>query len=491
MADLDSIEQLLTDLNARIEQTPEPMTEEQVRTLVQTALDTAMSDPDGEFYRKMRFGGGGDSRLIGTKFARWNLGAADIEFLYDMQTSLKGQKKVGDGFHQGPSEELERAFKAVSDAYHLPMEEVRRIDRQAIDDVFPRINKRNIDQYEAAVRAMDSAETGYGLQLIGAQYVGDLWEAARPLSRVFSQINSFEMLHPTAYLPVEVDFPEMLFVGESTTYNASNYATSKTGSNRVAVSAKKFVIHQMWSGEMEEDSIIPYLPFLRRQATLAIAHYSDSLVINGDTTGTATDNINLDDDTPAATKHYLALDGIRHACLVDNTANSLAVGGAVTWDALIGQRRRMLDRTYLHDWGHPNDPGDLIYLSDPETGDAIAKMDEVVTVDKFGPSATVLTGQVARIGQNPLITSVALQLTEADGKVSKTGSNNVKGQVLAFNRRGATIGWRRRIKFETERLPATDQTRLVYSMRLGMGRFTPTGAASGIEWSDLLYNITL
>jgi len=44
---------------------------------------------------------------------------------------------------------------------------------------------------------------------------------------------------------------------------------------------------------------------------------------------------------------------------------------------------------------------------------------------------------------------------------------------------------------ETERLPATDQTRLVYSLRLGFGRFTPTGAASGIEAAAILRNISL
>jgi hypothetical protein len=42
---------------------------------------------------------------------------------------------------------------------------------------------------------------------------------------------------------------------------------------------------------------------------------------------------------------------------------------------------------------------------------------------------------------------------------------------------------------ETERLPATDQTRLVYSLRLGFGRFSPTGAASAIEAAAALFNL--
>jgi len=75
--------------------------------------------------------------------------------------------------------------------------------------------------------------------------------------------------------------------------------------------------------------------------------------------------------------------------------------------------------------------------------------------------------------------------------VSNTGANNTKGQVVAFNRRGCVLGWRRMVQLETERLPATDQTRIVYSLRNGFGRFTPTGAASGIKWTAAHRNITL
>ena len=62
---------------------------------------------------------------------------------------------------------------------------------------------------------------------------------------------------------------------------------------------------------------------------------------------------------------------------------------------------------------------------------------------------------------------------------------------MTFNRRGFVAGWRRRVKIETERLPATDQTRIVASLRLGFSRFTPTGSASGIEAADVIYNISL
>ena len=134
---------------------------------------------------------------------------------------------------------------------------------------------------------------------------------------------------------------------------------------------------------------------------------------------------------------------------------------------------------------------DVVYVSDPETADQIALIDEYLTVDKYGPNATIFNGEAGAIAGHPHVSSIAMSKTEADGKVSTTGANNIKGQVATFNRRGYKVGWRRRVMVETERLPARDQTRIVYSLRLGFGRFTPTGAASGIESAAVLYDISL
>lgn len=462
--------------------------EAQIAALREQFGDLLAQTPDDHpFARKMRFGGD-EPKLLGTKFSRWGLGPSDVEFLHDVTTAAQRS-----GLGTGPSEELKQAFQSVSAAVYVPDEEIRKIDQRAIDGLFPRMPKETRQYRQAradAQRAMDTAESGYGSQLIGAQYVGDLWEAARPESRVFGLIDSFEMTDPTAYLPVEVDVPEMQFVAESTANNSSNYGTVKTGSNRVTVTAKKFVIHQMWSGEMEEDSIIPFVPFLRRQAALGIAHYSDALVLNGDTTNAGTGNINLVDADPADTKYYLAFDGIRHAALVDNTANDVDAGGALDVGDFGLLRATMVDSANIVDWGHPNVTDDLVYVADPGTADAAQALPAVLLWKQYNNIGSVLNGEVGRIIGHPIISSMAMSRTDATGNVSTTGGNNVKGQMIAFNRRAFKVGWRRRIRVETERIPATDQNRIVYSMRLGFGRFSATGAASGIEAAAVLTNIT-
>lgn len=486
--DENTIDEVVRDVGQKMDALEQRFSEDNIETVVRATIEQVGDDP--EFVRKIRFAGG-DPRLAGSKYGRLGLGVADIEMLHSILTTARDTPRVESS---GPSEELENAFRAVSEARYMDVVDAYQADLRKLEEMH-NSGALDVAGFKRAVtalqstRAMDTAESGYGSQLVGAQYVADLWAGARAESRVQALINQFPMTAPTAYLPIEADLPELLFVAENTANNSSDYDTSKTGSNRVQVDAKKFVLHQMWSGELEEDSIIPLLPFLRRQAQFALAHYGDSLVLNGDTTNAATGNINLDDADPADTKHYLAFDGIRHVSIVDATGQGTDASAALTYAKLTALRGDCIDRTYLFDWGHPSDPTDFVFVADPETVDAISQLDEVITVDKFGPGATVLAGQQARIGMNPLISSIALSLTEADGKVSTTGSNNTQGQVVAFNRRGFALGIRRQVRVETERLPGRDQTRLVYSMRLGFGRFSPTGAAAGIKSTALLYNI--
>ena len=489
--------ELLTEINTRLAALGESVSEERLKNLVNTQLQLLLSD--NTFARKMRFAQP-DAKLSGSKYARWGITMQDIEWLYDVQMALRGQPQTKEGsatgFFTGPSTELQNAFKVISDAYYLPEDEVKKIDQRAIDDLFPRIPlavfrgadrdlaKRGAWQetqaYQAAMQAiygggfgegargtneMDTAQSGFGSQLIGAQYVADLWAAARQESRVFGLIDTFEMTSPTAYLPVEVNFPEMLYVSETATDlpYANLYAFSKTGSQRVQANAKKFIINQLWSGEMEEDSIIPFVPFIRRQAQLALGYYSDSLVVNGDTVTAGTANINSDDAAPTSTKHYLAADGIRKVGLVDNTANSKDLAGPITLAALNDVAGRMIDTTNLADWGHPNDPSDLAHLCDPVTADKIGLMDEMVVWKQYNKQ-TLLNGQIGDILGRPIISTIAIPRTDTDGKYTTTSptTNNTKGTVATFNRRGIKAGWRRRVKMETVRIVGTDQTHLIY-----------------------------
>lgn len=489
MSDQLTMEALGTEVRQRFDAIDtsinERLSDEKLGDILEKSFQRYLATDEGrEHVRKMRFGKS-DDKLVGSKYARLGMDVSDVEMLFDLTQSAHA-RGLSDN---GPTDELRNTFKAVSKGEYKDTTAIRSEGERYLTDEF-KSGRMSAAGYERALRAMDTAESGYGQQLVGAQYSRDLWKGAEAVSRVFGLFRTFEMEHPTIYLPVQANMPTVYYVQESTVANSAAYRTTKTGSSRVQADAKKLLMRQIWSGELEEDSLIPFLPFIREEAARSWSFHLDSLALNGDTTDAATGNINQDDEDPVGDEHFLAFDGIRHAGLVDNTNNRSAMAGALTLTALKSQRQRMLDRTYKHDWSHPNDPSELAYIADPETCDQISFWDEFLTLDKMGAGATILNGQQGKVLTHPLIGSIAMPLTEADGKVSfDTPSNNIKGQLAAVNRRGMAFGWRRQTKVEVERLIGTDQTQMVWSTRLACGRFTPTGAASGIEWVDVVYDI--
>lgn len=339
------------------------------------------------------------------------------------------------------------------------------------------------------VRAMDTAETGFGLELIGAQYVGDLWVAARNLDSLVGEIRAIPMSAPVAYVPINGEIPEMLFVGENTASNSSAYATSKTPSNRVTLTAKKFTIQQMWSGELGEDSIIPFVPFLREMLALSAAQHLGSAYYNGDTTNAGTGNINSDDADPSDTKHYLAFDGIRHDWLVTTTGNGINQAAALDVANINVARGRLsgidddVDAAVKTvNWGR--NPRDLRLVADWSTYLNLLNSDKVVTVDKYGPNATIVTGELGSIYGIPIISPSYASKTEADGKASGTETSNTKGQITIFNPNAYLAGVRSEVQFYMDRVQGTDQFRIELYTRRAFTRFGTNGAAG-------IYNITV
>lgn len=107
---------------------------------------------------------------------------------------------------------------------------------------------------------------------------------------------------------------------------------------------------------------------------------------------------------------------------------------------------------------------DVVMFASPEAVLAnLLELDEVVTIDKFGPQATVRTGQLASIAGMPILMSrfISADLA-ATGKY--TGSGSTTGIILAH-----TPSWyifeRRGILVETDRKIDVGATEMVSTMR--------------------------
>jgi len=394
--------------------------------------------------------------LAGTRFERLGLNEIDVQMAHGI---LSHAKRVGIS-SRGPSEERHNLVTAIQ-------------ERVASDDGVP-------------MRAMDTTDTS---AVIGVQYMTQMWEAATQSAVITPLIRSYPMASKTGYIPVFGAPPVPIAYPESTVDDPADYDTQDTTFARVSVTANKYGIHQKWSGEIEEESIVPFVAAIRERAVQSVSFYSDDIVMNSDTTLAATGNINSDDALLAANHRLVQCDGIRHGAIVDTTTNTVAIAGAsIALSDLTGLRKLCIDRTRLTDWAHPANPRDFVYVINSEGYDAVQNIDELVTVDKYGANATVLTGEVAAIGRNPLLVTMAVPLTEADGKVSATPGNNTLNQAVAFNRNALSLGYLRQMTVETYRKPYKDQNGFVMFWRMGVARYTPSGAASGIEWVAVLRN---
>ena len=128
------------------------------------------------------------------------------------------------------------------------------------------------------------------------------------------------------------------------------------------------------------------------------------------------------------------------------------------------------------------------FIVDVNTYLASLAIDEVETVDKLGPRASLLTGQLGVLYGHPVIVSEQMRLADTDGKVTDAGNVTDTGRILVVNRGQWRIGFRRELSIETERDIQKRQNVMVVSMRIALSE--RSGSRSSATHTALQYNVT-
>ena len=187
------------------------------------------------------------------------------------------------------------------------------------------------------------------------------------------------------------------------------------------------------------------------------------MVLNGD--ATTTDSINADEATISATdpgkgQWLLGFDGLLHLPLVDNTGQANDHGAAVSSD-MFNEVRSKLGKYGVR-------PSEMVYITDVNTFIRCLGVDSFRTLDKFGPHATVLTGQLGAVEGIPVIVSEQMKPADADGKVTDGGNDTDTGRLLIVNRGQWRVGYKRELTIETVRDPQKRQNVMVVSFRIAL-----------------------
>lgn len=328
---------------------------------------------------------------------------------------------------------------------------------------------------------MHTGNAGYGSEWVPDVWSTELWRKARAENVILPLFRVIEMPSNPFELPISGTDPTVYYVPETQdeddlTLGATNpIPDSRIGSGKVTLAAKKLALRVGFSAELTEDTALPLIPLYREQALRAMTEAIDHVLLNGDTTTAATGNINSDDAAPPATAKYLAFDGLRKLPLVTNPANAQDAGGAPTVALMRSTRFLMPPRYALK-------PHQCAWIVDSSTYAKLLSLAEVATVDKYGPHATVLTGEIAKVDGVPVLVSAEMPLTQADGKADASG--NTQGQALCVYRPGWIVGYRRRVAATMDYLPYYDAYQMVVTVRLAFAPFDS-------EVASALYNITV
>jgi hypothetical protein len=133
-------------------------------------------------------------------------------------------------------------------------------------------------------------------------------------------------------------------------------------------------------------------------------------------------------------------------------------------------------------------PADLAHVMSINAYIKLLADTSVLTLEKYGPFATILTGELGKVDGSPIIVS---QYVRAD--LNATGvfdnSTTTRTEVLTVNRRGYAIGERRGVTLQVlkELYAEDDQDAIVVSWRKAFAaRFT----SSTEKTVAAAYNVT-
>ena len=325
------------------------------------------------------------------------------------------------------------------------------------------------------------------LTTYGDEWVPDLWSAAmwrkvRLQAVVLPLFATWEMPSNPAIYPIESSGFTLYKVAETADESTLPIGSQNTGDSTVTTAKLTFTAGKLgalgyFSEELVEDSIVPIVPQLRGQMVDDLAHGADEVLLSGDET-TGSTNISYYGAGIGSTSRFLVLDGLRHNCLVTQTANKRD-GGTLAIEDITATRKLMGTNGK-----YGVDPSKLVLI--PCLGAYYKFLDlaELITVDKYGNQATLVTGEVGRVAGIPVVQTEDYGATDASGNIDETAGDNVKGSFMIARRDGIRVGFRRHVRVTVGDVPYSDAHYIIGSLRFDVQFFDT-------DMVGMTYNLTV
>lgn len=311
-------------------------------------------------------------------------------------------------------------------------------------------------------KAINVTTTGEGIDWVPTQFSADVMDKVRLELKVANLFQSITMPSNPYKLPVTAADAVGYLQSESLADDSTKLRASQPRTANLELSAKKLAARVVFSEEATEDTIVPILNWLKNNVVVAIATAEEKALINGDTAATHQDsNVTLAYDAQKA------WDGLRKI---------VQSGAKVDIGTFNAENLRSI-RKAMGVYGV--DPKKLAWVTGisgyiqllgvkDSSGNAL-----VTTLEKYGPQATIITGELAKFDGIPIIVSEYIyQNLNASGVYD--GVTATKTGVLLVNTPSFVIGDRRKVTVKTGVNIETDQQILVCTERKDFHPFFAT-----------------
>lgn len=319
-------------------------------------------------------------------------------------------------------------------------------------------------------KALDTSDTS---SFIPTQFSARLLDDVRLQLKVAALFGRLSLPRSPFTNPARGTRITAYLVGESTSNSSTKIPTSDPPSRNVTWTAIKFAVRNVFSDELAEDSIVPIMPWVRSELVQGMADAEEDSCINGDDQTT-----HQHSDVTAATDRRKAFDGL----LLHSGGSSGAAAVSLATYSIANMRsiRKAMGRFGVTS-------SKLAYIMSMSSYITALSLDEVETVDKFGPMATILAGELAKVDGTGIVVSEFVR-NDLNASGVYDGATTTKTEIFLVHTPSFLWGDVGAAKSETARDIETGQTVVVTSRRTDFQQIH-SPASSGEETVGLGYNI--
>lgn len=200
--------------------------------------------------------------------------------------------------------------------------------------------------------------------------------------------------------------------------------------------------------ELQEDSAVDVMKVIRQELIEGQSKAEEIAILEGDT-ATTHQHTNTQipglSGAPAADSSERVFDGLRKRALAGASDGLTVDAGAVAvTEAKLSEARQAMGKFGVN-------PKELALICGVRGYNELLDLDDVRTLEQYGPKATVLTGELAQYSGIPVIVSEWMREdTDATGVNGDTPGNNTQASMLMVNRKRFYLGMRRPIQVKVE-----------------------------------------